>query len=78
MKLMALVQIEVTLTDDEWEKIQKDYRYIWREEIDEGNVPNEIGPEDAWNHMVDDPPDDFEITWDHVTDIEYPDDQQDS
>lgn len=72
MKIMALVQIEVTLTDVEWEKIQKDYRYIWREEIDEGNVPNEIGPEDAWNHMVDDLPDDFEITWDHVTEIEFP------
>lgn len=69
MKLKAMVEIEVTLTDDEWDQIKENYAYTWREEIKAGDAPKEIGPEDAWNHMLqnDDEPTDFEITWDHVT-----------
>ncbi len=76
-KLRAMVQIDVTLTDEEWEQIQTDYAYCWRDEIKDGDVPKDAGAADAWVHMLqnDDCPGDIEIDWEATTDEEIVDDE---
>ena len=77
MKIRAMVEVTVTLTADEWQAIEDDYAYNWRDEIRAGDVPAEIGAADAWVGMLslfDDPPGDFEISWDGTTDEEFADD----
>lgn len=75
-KLRAMVEIDVTLTDEEWQKIQDDYAYIWRDEIKAGDVPEKIGEGDAWVGLLTDynTPDNFQINWDARTDEELLDD----
>jgi hypothetical protein len=75
-KMRALVEIEVTLTDAEWEQIQTDYAENWREEIEAGDAEKEPLSGDVWNAIVaDGEPNDFEINWDAFTDEEIVDEE---
>lgn len=81
MKIRAMVEVEVTLTDEEWKKIKKGYRSLWREQIKAGEVPKKPCAEDAWHQMLDDggPPDmSYDIAWDICGDMAFPsEDDQD-
>ncbi len=78
-KLRAMVQVEVTLTDDEWEQIQTDYAENWRDEIKAGEAEKEPLSGDVWNAMLclgdGVEPNDFEIDWEGFTDEEIVDDE---
>lgn len=75
-KLRAMVQIEVTLTDEQWEQIQTDYAENWRVEIEAGEAEKEPMSGDVWNAMLaDGEPEDFEIDWEGFTDEEIVDDE---
>ncbi len=75
-KLRAMVQVEVTLTDEEWEQIQTNYAENWRAEIEAGEAEKEPLSGDVWIAMLQDgEPHDFEIEWDAVTDEEIVDDE---
>ncbi len=77
MKLRALVEIEVTLTDEEWLTIQNEYAYIWRDEIEDGGVPEKIGEGDAWVGLLANfsRPSNFQINWEAHTEEELVDDE---
>jgi hypothetical protein len=67
-----MVEIEVTLTTEEWKQIKKDYRENWRDEIKAGDCPKEISVGDAWAGMLaHGEPDEFEISWDLCTDEDF-------
>ncbi len=72
MKLRAMVEVEVELTEDEWTLIRANYVMNWSDEILAGDVPTMPSAADAWQGMLQlGEPDDFEVSWDLCTDENF-------
>ncbi len=71
-KIRAMVEIEVTLTDEQWQQMKTDYEENWREEIKAGEAEPEMLAGDVWNAMQEHgEPDDFTISWDLCSDEDF-------